>query len=37
MALEMTKNIQYGIITQAGIAILGQANARPQQILQLLN
>ncbi|MCL2703978.1 MAG: flagellin [Defluviitaleaceae bacterium] len=36
MALEMTYNVQYSIITQAGIAILGQANQRPQQILQLL-
>jgi flagellin len=36
MAWEMTKNVQYSIINQAGIAILGQANQRPQQILQLL-
>jgi flagellin len=36
MALEMTNNTQASIIQQAGIAILGQANARPQQILQLL-
>ena len=36
MAYEMTKNVQYSVIQQAGIAILGQANARPQQILQLL-
>jgi len=36
MALEMTRNAQYNIIQQAGIAILGQANQRPQQVLQLL-
>lgn len=36
MALEMTYNMQYSVISQAAIAILGQANQRPQQILQLL-
>ncbi|MDR1704114.1 MAG: flagellin [Clostridiales bacterium] len=36
MALEMTYNAQNSIINQAAIAILGQANQRPQQIIQLL-
>ena len=36
MALEMTLKSQFAILQQAGIAILGQANQRPQQILSLL-
>lgn len=37
MAEEMTNYTQYNVITQSGIAMLAQANQRPQQILQLLN
>ncbi|MDR2903756.1 MAG: hypothetical protein LBU77_04550 [Clostridiales bacterium] len=37
MALEMTNMTQANVLTQAGIAILAQANQRPQQLLQLLN
>lgn len=37
MAEEMTNYTQYNVISQAGIAMLAQANQRPQQVLQLLN
>lgn len=37
MALEMSNLTQNNIISQAGMAILAQANQRPQQLLQLLN
>lgn len=37
MAEEMTTYTQYNVIAQAGIAMLAQANQRPQQVLQLLN
>ncbi len=37
MAEEMTKYTQYNVISQSGIAMLAQANQRPQQVLQLLN
>lgn len=37
MAVEMTNYTQNNIINQAGLAMLAQANQRPQQILQLLN
>ena len=37
MAEEMTNYTQYNVLTQSGIAMLSQANQRPQQILQLLN
>lgn len=37
MAEEMTNYTQYNILSQSGIAILAQANQRPQQVLQLLN
>lgn len=37
MAEEMTNYTQYNVISQAGIAMLTQANQRPQQVLQLLN
>lgn len=36
MALEMSRNAKFSVIQQAGIAIMGQANQRPQQVLQLL-
>ena len=36
MAREMTLYSQYNIMNQAGMAILGQANMRPQQIISLL-
>lgn len=37
MAEEMTNYTQHNVISQAGIAMLAQANQRPQQVLQLLN
>ena len=37
MAEEMTNYTQYNVIAQSGIAMLAQANQRPQQVLQLLN
>lgn len=37
MAEEMANYTQYNVIAQAGIAMLSQANQRPQQVLQLLN
>lgn len=37
MAEEMANYTQFNILTQSGIAMLAQANQRPQQILQLLN
>lgn len=37
MAEEMTNYTQYNVLTQSGIAMLAQANQRPQQVLQLLN
>lgn len=37
MAWEMTQLTQNNVIGQAGMAIMAQANQRPQQILQLLN
>lgn len=37
MAEEMTSYTQYNVISQASIAMLSQANQRPQQVLQLLN
>ena len=37
MAEEMTKYTQYNVISQAAVAMLAQANQRPQQVLQLLN
>ena len=37
MAEEMTNYAQYNVISQAGIAMLAQANQRPQRVLQLLN
>ena len=37
MAEEMTNYTRYNILSQSGIAMLAQANQRPQQILQLLN
>lgn len=37
MAEEMTNYTQQNVISQAGIAMLAQANQRPQQVLQLLN
>ena len=37
MAEEMTNYTQYNVISQSAIAMLAQANQRPQQILQLLN
>ena len=37
MAQEMTTLTQNNVIAQAGMAILAQANQRPQQLLQLLN
>ena len=37
MAEEMTNYTQQNIISQAGMAMLAQANQRPQQVLQLLN
>ncbi len=36
MALEMSKMTQEGVKMQASMAIMAQANQRPQQILQLL-
>ncbi len=36
MAAEMTEYNQNNVIVQAGVAILAQANQRPQQILRLL-
>jgi len=36
MALEMAEYSKYQVVYQAGMAILAQANARPQQILQLI-
>lgn len=37
MAEEMTNYTNYNVLTQSGIAMLTQANQRPQQVLQLLN
>lgn len=37
MAEEMTNYTLHNVIAQSGIAMLAQANQRPQQILQLLN
>lgn len=37
MAEEMSNYTRYNILSQSGIAMLAQANQRPQQILQLLN
>lgn len=37
MAEEMANYTQQNVLTQSGIAMLAQANQRPQQILQLLN
>jgi len=37
MALEMSLLTQHGVLSQAGLSILAQANQRPQQILQFLN
>jgi len=37
MALEMSEFTKMNILTQAGTAMLAQANQRPQQILQLIN
>ena len=36
MAKEMSEYTQKNVISQAGMAMLAQANQRPQQILQLL-
>jgi flagellin len=36
MAKESTKYAQYNVMYQAGLAILAQANMRPQQILSLM-
>jgi flagellin-like hook-associated protein FlgL len=36
MAREMSKYAMASVKHQAGLAILGQANQRPQMILQLL-
>ncbi|MCL1862183.1 MAG: hypothetical protein FWF78_01290 [Defluviitaleaceae bacterium] len=36
MARETTRFAQYNVIFQAAMSILGQANQRPQQIIQLL-
>jgi flagellin-like hook-associated protein FlgL len=36
MAKEMTRFSQLNVMYQAGLAILGQANMRPQQVLSLL-
>lgn len=36
MAAEMSEYTQKNVIAQAGVAMLAQANQRPQQILQLL-
>jgi flagellin len=36
MALEMTEFTKNQILAQAGTAMLGQANLRPQTVLQLL-
>lgn len=36
MAAEMTEFTTYNVITQAGIAVLSQANQRPNQLLSLL-
>lgn len=37
MALEMSMLTQHGVLSQAGLSVLAQANQRPQQILQFLN
>ena len=37
MAEEMTNYTLHNVISQSGIAMLAQANQRPQQVLQLLN
>ena len=37
MAEEMTNYTQQNVISQAGMAMLAQANQRPMQVLQLLN
>lgn len=37
MAEEMTNYTMQNVIAQSGIAMLAQANQRPQQVLQLLN
>jgi flagellin len=37
MAEEIVKMSKYQILTQAGTAMLSQANANPQNILRLLN
>lgn len=37
MALEMSVLTQQNLISQAGLAVLSQANQRPQQILQFIN
>jgi flagellin len=36
MALEMTNFTKHQILVQAGTAMLAQANAAPQSVLQLL-
>jgi len=36
MASEMAEYTQKSVLAQAGTAMLAQANARPQQILSLL-
>ncbi|MDR0271716.1 MAG: hypothetical protein LBI27_00150 [Clostridiales bacterium] len=36
MARETTAYAQYNVMFQAAMALLGQANQRPQQIIQLL-
>jgi flagellin len=37
MAYEMMNLSKFNILNQAGMAIMAQANARPQQLLQLIN
>jgi len=37
MAYEMMNMSKFNILNQAGMAIMAQANARPQQLLQLIN
>jgi len=37
MAEEMSNYTQYNVLSQSAIAMLAQANQRPQQVLQLLN
>ena len=36
MAKEMTQYTQQNVLSQAGVAMLSQANERPQNILSLL-